>query len=797
MKKLITSILLTSIVLFAEETNKTPPFPFPLDARQLILPPLGMAQDRDFTELLGISTTAPVSNGSMYFHADIPDSILNAGPVNAFIFYGNGQDDNWSEEDAYYLGTPGYENTFEAVAQTPVSGELHIGVQAGITLEGLEVTVTQSPYNAIDNVPAPWYLTACEDETGDEETGNQSLDIQEISVAVSDDRVHVHLKNAGGGFPTGGFWGPWNLYVVGFLNPEDPDSSLYGIGYGDGGFGLLYPGLWKFQLDSDFPEFVADIDYSITGNNLYMAANMSDIFNDPDFGEWPNEFESVVVTGLTVSASFDDLVIGDLTDPAFMNPNFQSYEIGINIPPTLSELSYEIIGDTAGMSLVHLQTEYADEDNHFPLNAEYNIMLNGGSVYTGEMFSYDHSYSDGSLFELEIPLESGNYEVFTFFNDGMNSVENSMTIVIEGGNSEYDVSLISGWNLVGLSVNMEDPSQLSVFPSSVSETLYGYTDSYFLTDALVPGSGYWLRFDDGDTVTVSGSSINELTVSLTEGWNLIAGPSGNVPIGWAYDPDSLIVPNTLFGYNASGYADTDFLAQGYGYWIRSFGTGEVSLSTDWNDNYATLPPLDKKQSDMNTIKINGKILYFGSSSMDSKERLSYSLPPKPPAPAKDIRFSNNSKLCLMDECVIEVMNNGEPLYFECDIIDSERWEIVDESDNIFECSGVQVLEFSGDLERLILSKSISITPELFFMSPAYPNPFNPVTNIQITIPELSDVNVSVYNIQGQLIETLINENLHAGNHQIIWNGNSYSSGVYFVIMKSANFFQVEKLMLIK
>ena len=61
----------------------------------------------------------------------------------------------------------------------------------------------------------------------------------------------------------------------------------------------------------------------------------------------------------------------------------------------------------------------------------------------------------------------------------------------------------------------------------------------------------------------------------------------------------------------------------------------------------------------------------------------------------------------MDECVIEVMNNGEPLYFECDIIDSERWEIFDESDNMFECSGVQVLEFSGDLERFILRKNLS------------------------------------------------------------------------------------------
>ena len=86
MKKLITIIILISISIFAKENNSTPQFLFPLDARQLTLPPLNMIQDRDFTELLGISTTAPVPDGSIYFHADIPDSILNAGPVNAFIF---------------------------------------------------------------------------------------------------------------------------------------------------------------------------------------------------------------------------------------------------------------------------------------------------------------------------------------------------------------------------------------------------------------------------------------------------------------------------------------------------------------------------------------------------------------------------------------------------------------------------------------------------------------------------------------------------------------------------------------
>jgi hypothetical protein len=179
---------------------------------------------------------------------------------------------------------------------------------------------------------------------------------------------------------------------------------------------------------------------------------------------------------------------------------------------------------------------------------------------------------------------------------------------------------------------MELPGQLSVFPSSVDETLYGYSDSYFLTDALVPGYGYWLRFDVDDSVTVSGNVINEVVISLTEGWNLIAGPSEVVSIVSAYGPDSLIVPNTMFGYNSTGYTETEILSPGYGYWIRSFGEGEVSLSIALNDIQSISSLLDKRKLDMNSITINGKKLFFGSSSISSKDRLSYSLPPKPPTP---------------------------------------------------------------------------------------------------------------------------------------------------------------------
>ncbi len=602
-------IVIAPSFLFSEERILNKGFKFPLDARQLILPPLNFShQDRDFSELLGIATTAPAPNSDMYFHADIPDSILDAGPVEAFIFYGNGQNSNWTLDDAYYLGTPGYENTFEAVAQTPSSGNMYIGVQADITFLGMEVVATQSPYNSGDGVPADWYLNVNDDPTGDSEINEQYMDIDEISVAVSDNRIHVHLSNVGGGFDVGGFFGPWNLYVVGFLNPEDPDSSLYGIGYGDGGFGLLYPGLWKFQLGADLPTFVGNIDYSINGDDLYMAANMSDIFNDPDFGPWPNEFESLAVTGLTVQASLSSMTIADQTDPAFMNPGFQSYVIGSNSSPQLSPLTYEIIGDSSGMSLVNITVNYSDSDNHFPLTADY-IISNWSTEYVGQFISYDHSYDDGSLFEIEIPLEPGEYNLTATFSDGMGTAESTETLEIGGAGGDYQVMLISGWNLVGLSSTLEDPSQQSVFPTSIEETLYGFTDSYYLTSEFIPGSGYWLRFENADSISISGSDINELNIFLTEGWNLIAGPTGEVSVDMIDDPDSLIVPNTLFGVDASGYTEANLFVPGYGYWVRSFGDGNITLQTGWRNNATILPLTRKQQRDLNKISINGKKLY--------------------------------------------------------------------------------------------------------------------------------------------------------------------------------------------
>ena len=83
------------------------------------------------------------------------------------------------------------------------------------------------------------------------------------------------------------------------------------------------------------------------------------------------------------------------------------------------------------------------------------------------------------------------------------------------------------------------------------------------------------------------------------------------------------------------------------------------------------------------------------------------------------------------------------------------------------------------------------------MDRAYFNPFNPTTTFSFAIPVDSEVSLSVYNLQGREVSRLIESNMDAGYHSVVWDANSYASGVYFVKMVAGEFVNTQKLMLIK
>jgi gluconolactonase len=87
--------------------------------------------------------------------------------------------------------------------------------------------------------------------------------------------------------------------------------------------------------------------------------------------------------------------------------------------------------------------------------------------------------------------------------------------------------------------------------------------------------------------------------------------------------------------------------------------------------------------------------------------------------------------------------------------------------------------------------------ESFKLYPNYPNPFNPETNITFYLAKQSHAMLKIYNLLGEEIQTLIDNNLEKGNHTYRFEGKDYSSGIYFYQLTVGNFKEQRKMMLLK
>ena len=97
----------------------------------------------------------------------------------------------------------------------------------------------------------------------------------------------------------------------------------------------------------------------------------------------------------------------------------------------------------------------------------------------------------------------------------------------------------------------------------------------------------------------------------------------------------------------------------------------------------------------------------------------------------------------------------------------------------------------------IVSVSEQNTPLKYELSQNYPNPFNPVTRISYSIAENAKVKLSVFDILGKEVKILVNEKQSAGNYEVIFNASDLTSGVYFYQLRTNNFVQTKKLVLLK
>ncbi len=103
----------------------------------------------------------------------------------------------------------------------------------------------------------------------------------------------------------------------------------------------------------------------------------------------------------------------------------------------------------------------------------------------------------------------------------------------------------------------------------------------------------------------------------------------------------------------------------------------------------------------------------------------------------------------------------------------------------------------SDLGIVGIQNISSQVPDNFNLSQNYPNPFNPTTNINFTVPKSGFIKMTVYDINGREITTLVNQEMTPGTYKVDFDGRNLSSGIYYYTMTSGDFVETKKMMLVK
>ena len=282
--------------------------------------------------------------------------------------------------------------------------------------------------------------------------------------------------------------------------------------------------------------------------------------------------------------------------------------------------------------------------------------------------------------------------------------------------------------------------------------------------------------------------------------NLMLGNSNNGPV-------------VTVGDGANSYIIQKLQGTAPGSQMPDGGAGplpsdQINLIAQWIDEGAmnnrenSLKVRINQIQSANTLNINGLELFFGLD-LSAREKLSYSLPPKPPVGASDVRFKGDTRVT-KEKAEIEVMSTTETITIAYNVVmdagEHMNWVLSSDSgiDYLLEGSGEITIPSS---ERFILNTE-SVIPVTYTLHQNYPNPFNPITTLRYDLPKDALVTLSIYDMLGREITQLVNTIQQAGFKSVQWDatdsmGKPVSAGVYLYQIQAGEFVQTRKMVLLK
>lgn len=391
-----------------------------------------------------------------------------------------------------------------------------------------------------------------------------------------------------------------------------------------------------------------------------------------------------------------------------------------------------------------------------------------GTFTAGDLFrvnGYGFNLENTLGFQL-VTFDFTGMDILTGLEFGLSEIEmnDEFMLQVSGMEYAYDGTKPAGERLVDVKINGEpiDPQQvysvtanemvlafmsyIGITPASVPQILTGITEFEALANYVMAQNNFITAKTLGRVLNVG----NQLSFAgvLGSGWMAIQQPENNKKNS---------ADNKLF-------FEIKIVDKGLNYSPKgNLNIRIPSQDTNLKSDYCEWLLIENSTA---TIKGEGKI--------NNKGNYGYLI----------IAIDGQSNKMGYDQLrvVIWDKNEGDKILF----------------DNLVPQTIHGVLKMSTDQSfAKDMDETTNTVPEVFVLGQNYPNPFNPSTQISYSIPEAGNVDLKVYDILGNEITTLVNETKAPGNYVAVFDASSLASGIYIYVLRSNNFIQTRKMLLMK
>jgi len=505
------------------------------------------------------------------------------------------------------------------------------------------------------------------------------------------------------------------------------------------------------------------------GTNAYQCSPVIAVFRDWQAN--PDNIYPVIVTDYFGSSYYSSEEIYRLWAVSKESGSWQDMDLdldsgeitGSGVRPSISADSYQGKNDALALSYdlngeVFLQMSFDGTAWAEPQLVSVDPLLYSGQQKSSVSFVNRNAYISWEGINLnrdnsEILIREENGDLTSFRSNNIDLSNASLA-----ANNSYDIAVYyQKENAVYKNKRIDD--------SWSGAAYYGAGKYPALTDHQIDGA-VWTTYDDAPFI-------------LKTDWE---GPDANWVPGWVYDPpnlDFVIDPSQNGGQY--GFISLELQTVEFNQDTLGISSGLQSDTIQTASNYFPLE-LDLKvrfrdmQLDLDEEEILFSLYFMDTNTQDSLFLTSVKYRELPP------RVENDTDYFIKAAAILNLgQREGYVKVKFADLAPQVSYALYNNEENLAKGSAEALVEL----------------PKTSRMSQNFPNPFNPQTLISCEPPQAEKVQLTVYNIKGQIVRELAQGSYEAGIHEVIFDGGNLATGVYLYRLQAGSFVQTKRMLLLK